>query len=935
MRRGLRLRLTSLVLALALVGWSVAPASPSADEASQILEGLTPAQRVGQLFLVTLQGPTINPESQLQTLARDGLISGVLLSTRNGNFGTQADGMPGIRALVGALQQEAQAGQTQPTPTAEALGTGTAGSAPGIPLLVAATYEGDGAAWSSLAPGYPDTPSQMALGATWDPELTRQVATSLGRSLEQMGINLLLGPSLDILGDPRLGGPDDLGVRSFGGDPYWVGALGEAFVEGIHAGSAGRVGVIVTHFPGLGASDRPAAQEIATVRRTLDQLQGFELQPFATVAARLAGQAAGSADGMLMAHIRYQGLQGNIRDTTRPVSLDAEAFGQLMQAEPLASWRAGGGVMVSESLGSPAIRRFVDPSGTTFNAPLIARDAFLAGNDLLLLDDFRSSGDADEWTTIRATLQAFEQRYADDPIFAQRVDEAVLRVLGLKLRLYGGSFESETAPLAAEDRGALAQGNDLALSVARAAATLISPTAADLRARLGEGPRIEDRLAFFTDTRRAQACSGCAPAPGVDPDSLQAAVLGLYGGRGGGVGQVRSWNLTSFATADLAAFLGKTPPSDPANPIRKSEEVAQALAAADWLVFVVERERPEEFGSGALKLLLNSRPDLIVGKKLVVFTLNVPYDLDATDVSKVDALYALYSRGPAFLDVAARLLFQELTATGASPVSVPAVGYDLIEALSPDPDQVIGLSVSVGGPGAGTPGAEGFRVNDVIRVTTGVILDVNGHAVPDRTPVEFVLGYPGELPSSVEEVATGGVASMNLNLARLGLLTITARSDPARVSSVVQLNVQEDAPAFVTVIAPTAVPSLTAPPAEGTLTPPTSTPEPGGGGAMQPGFGGLDALLIGLLGAAGVSYGTYRLGGRQGLRGGGPMRAALVVLVSALLGYNYVGLHLPGSVAFAEALGTWAGGGAALAGGFLALGAWQLWLAAGRGNASG
>jgi beta-N-acetylhexosaminidase len=933
MGRGPLLRLASLALALAFVGWSVAPtalAAPAADEASQILEGLTPAQRVGQLLLVTFQGSTLAPDSQLTALIRDGLLSGVLLSPRNGNFGMLADGTPSIRPLVITLQQSALAALVEPTATAEASGAETEGSTPGIPLLIAAAYEGDGATWSSLAPGYPDTPSEMALGATWDRDLTRQVATGLGRRLDLLGINLLLGPSLDILGDPRLGGPEDLGVRSFGGDPYWVGTLGESFVKGVHAGSAGRVGVVVTHFPGLGASDRPAAQEIATVRRSLDQLQGFELQPFAAVAAQLAGQGAGAADGMLMAHIRYQGLQGNIRDTTRPVSLDAEAFGQLMQAEPLASWRAGGGVMVSDSLGSQAIRRFIDPSGTTFNAPLVARDAFLAGNDLLLLDNFRSSGDPDEWTTIRATLQAFEQRYADDPIFAQRVDEAALRVLQLKLRLYGGSFESEAVTRAVESRDALAQGSDLALRVARVAATLISPTAADLRARLGEGPRSEDRLVFFTDTRRAPGCPGCAPVPGVDPGALQAAVLSLYGS-GGGAGQVRSWNLESFTTADLAAYLGKTPPSDPANPIKRGEDVGKALGGADWVVFVVERERPEEFGSGALKLLLNSRPDLITGKKLVVFALNVPYDLDATDISKVDALYALYSRGPEFLDMAARLLFQELPATGASPVSVPAVGYDLIEALSPNPDQVIGLSMSLAGLRAGTPGAEGFRVNDVIRVTTDVILDVNGHAVPDRTPVEFVLGYPGELPSNVEEATADGVASTSLNLSRLGLLTIVARSDPARVSSVVQLNVQEDVAAFVTVIAPTAVPSLTAAPAEDTENPPASTPEPGGGGTAPTRFGGLDTLLIGLMGATGVSYGAYRLGVRQGLQRGGAVRAALLVFVSGLLGYNYVGLHLPGSTAFAQMLGSWAGGGAALAGGLLGLGAWELWLVAGRG----
>lgn len=902
------------ILALTTTGWSGRPLSANQPDAADLLEDLTPAQRVGQLFLVTVDGATVDPDSPLLELVKAGSISGVLLSPDNGNFPSQSDETGSTQALIAALQDAARAPSS--------LEESDAGSnSVGVPLLVAAQVDADGTPWSQRVQDFPAIPSQMAIGATWDPELAREVGSELGGHFEQLGVNLLIGPSLDVLGDPRLGGPSDLGVGSFGGDPYWTGMLGQAIVQGIHAGSNGRVGVIVTHFPGLGASDRAAAEDVATVRRTLGQLQGFEMQPFATVAAWAPGERAASADGMLTAHIRFQGLQGNIRDTTQPVSLDAEAFEQLTSAEPFASWRAGGGLMVSDSLGSKAIRRFLDPSETSFAAQAVARDAFLAGNDLLLLEDFRSSADPDELTTIQGTIAYFEQRYLDDPVFAQRVDAAATRVLLLKLRLYGGSFEAagETIP-AADD----AQASDIEFRVARAAATLVSPDLEDARARLGKGPQLEERIVLFTDTRRAKACTTCEPVPGIDPQALETVILNLYAG-GSGTAQIRPWNLTSFATADLAAYLGETPPDDPAHPIAHAEDVEKALSTADWIVFVVERERPEEFGSDALKLLLNSRPDLVVGGKLVVFGMDVPYDLDATDLSKVDAMYALYSRGDAFLNVAARLLFQELPATGALPVSVPAVGYDLIEALSPDPDQVIDLSVALEEETLGTPGEAGFRVNDTISVTTGVILDANGHAVPDDTPVEFSLGYPGELPSTARAGTQDGMASISTTLGRLGLLTITAQSEPARSSSVVQLDVQENMPAFVTVIAPTAVPTVTVEPAGMGATPtPDAAAGPGGEDRARQGKG-MGALAIGLLGAAAVAALAYRLGtaGATIERG----RLALVTLVFSLLGYNYIALGFPGAAAVTQALGVLAPGLAGVGVGLASWGIVHSWLA--------
>jgi beta-N-acetylhexosaminidase len=583
--------------------------------------------------------------------------------------------------------------------------------------------------------------------------------------------------------------------------------------------------------------------------------------------------------------------------------------------------------MVSGSLGSKAIRRFLDPSEKTFSAEAVARDAFLAGNDLLLLEDFQSSDDPDQITTIRETLLYFARRYVDDPVFAQRVNDAALRVLRLKLRLYGGSFERTSFGPPSADRERQPLAGDLEFRVARSAATLVSPASTDIRARLGDGPRLEDRLVLFTDTRRSRACSACSPVPGIDSQALEMSILSLYGG-GAGTAQIRAWNLTSFATADLAAFLGETPPDDPAHPIARPDDVGKALSTADWVIFVVERERPEEFGSGALKMLLNARPDLVLGKTLVVFSVDVPYDLDATDVSKIDAMYALYSRGTAFLNVAARLLFQELPAAGNLPVSVPAVGYDLIEALSPDADQVLGLTVSLDDGGVGTPSAEGFRVNDKIKVTTGLILDANGHSVPDRTPVEFLLSYPGELPSNVEAGTVGGIASISTTLGRLGLLTIMARSGPAAVSSVLQLNVQENMPAFVTVIAPTPVPTLTEEPAAGEATP---TPEGGSAAATGQGGtrgGGFGALVIGMIGAAGVSFLAFRSGMSSEQTGRG--RSALATLVFSLLGYNYVALGFPGATSLVNGLGPWAPGLTGVVAGLIALGCQWLWTVARR-----
>ena len=114
--------------------------------------------------------------------------------------------------------------------------------------------------------------------------------------------------------------------------------------------------VVAKHFPGRGSSDRVPEEEIATVRKSLEQLQQINLKPFFAVTN--STEPTELVDGLLVSHIRYQGFQGNIRATTRPVSFDPTALSDVLALPEFTSWRENGGLMVSDALGSQAVRDF-------------------------------------------------------------------------------------------------------------------------------------------------------------------------------------------------------------------------------------------------------------------------------------------------------------------------------------------------------------------------------------------------------------------------------------------------------------------------------------------------------------------------------------------------------------------------------------------------
>ncbi|MBN2147445.1 MAG: hypothetical protein JW726_08650 [Anaerolineales bacterium] len=902
MARFYRLIYSLLVIALILPA-GAGQAAPqlqtltTEEMAFALLETMTPEERVGQLFLVTFIGPEAGAGSETGSRIYDLIVNyhigGVVLTSANDNFVGVDQTIPLASSLVDQLQRNeyaaSQQNQTNPF-------NGEIFTPVYAPLFIGIAQNGDGYPYDQILNGLTPLPSQMSLGATWQPELARQAGEVLGKELSGLGFNLYLGPSLDVLEAPFSENGGDLGVQTFGGDPYWVGEMGKAYISGLHQGSNNKIVVVASHFPGYGGSDRLPEDEVATVRKSLEQLKQIELYPFFAVTGN-APDSLAQTDALLVSHIRYQGFQGNIRATTKPVSFDPQAFAQLITLPAFASWREAGGVMISDNLGSRAVRRFYDPSGEAFSGRFVARDAFLAGNDLLYLGDISSSSE-DAQTAVTNTLEFFAQKYREDPAFAQRVDESVQRILTLKLRIYGDSFSLQEVLPEENILNELNKSSKVTFDIARQAATLISPTLEELDDEMPDPPGRNDQIVFITDARVYQQCSTCRQQYTISVNGLADAVIRLYSGSG----QILPGNLTSYSYEDLQSML------DAGTGVLQIEN---DLRQADWIVFASGTVSPDWPPSQALRNFLGMRPDLYQQKNLIAFAMGAPYYLDATDISKLTAYYGLFSRSANFLDVAARLLFQELQPNGDLPVSVPGAGYDIIAVLSPDPSQVIPLylddqpSPTATETALPTPTPPVFRIGDTISVYTGVIVDYNGRAVPDGTVVQFIITLGGTAFQQIEAQTVQGVAGTALRVDQPGTLQIRAESDNAILSDVLIFDIPPEnvtatppPPTETPTPSPTATEQPTFTPTV-TLTPtPTPTVEPP---QAVVNFGDwLAALAVSAVVGA-VSYLAISL--RGGLRWG--VRAGFLALIGGLSAYSYIAIGLPGSSSLIQNYALW------------------------------
>jgi len=916
------------------------------DEVERLMERMSTAAKVGQLFLVTFPGADVTEDAIITELIRDYRVGGVVLLPENGNIVNEGDTPAQVATLTGQLQKVAW-GAT--LPMTDTVSGERIPSSPFVPLFIAVSHEGNGMPFTGIVNGMTPLPSEMALGATWNPDHAETVGQVVGQELSAVGVNMLLGPSLDVLENPLPESAGDLGVRAFGGEPFWVGQMGQAYIRGVHEGAEGRVAVVAKHFPGLGASDRSLDEEVSTVQRTLEKLRQIDLAPFFAVAQ--AEDALARPDGFMVSHIRFRGLEGGRFVATRPVSVDSQVLQRLLGLPELVGWREQGGVTVSDGLGVRALRRFYDPNEQAFNSRRIAQEAFFAGNDVLFLSQFALSDTwEDQIANVKSTITFFREKYDSDPSFQTLVDAAVARILRMKLSIYGQTFL-----LAATQPAVDAVGEQVGLqrevvsAISRDAVTLLSPPSPDL---VPSPPTPEENVVIFTDGREERPCATCELVPYIDPLALRDTLIRLYGPSS--TGQVNPALVTSFTFGQLEEYMNAPPtlatPTPAAGEVVTPTTVSAveaALQRADWIIFVMLKPAGDLPQSGVVRRFLAERADALRDPYLIVLAYDAPYYLDATEISKLSAYYVTYSRVDSFVEASVRALFGEFAPVGSPPVSVAGVNHDLLTQTSPDPAQTIALYYYIGEPSEEdeptpqpsegedpTPELPKLEVGDELRLRTGVIVDHNGHPVPDGTPVQFVFAYPQEAHESSAVVATyGGVAETAVTLDRTGQLDISVQADPVPRTLALQITIQEGGSAIIVPVTPTLRPTLVIPTPTTEPEPviedtPTPTPGPVEVEEEPPpseeGAGALD-LALALLGVA-ITGGTgyYAVRRNNGLVSRA-LRLGLWCVIGGLGLYLAYAVRVPGATWLQEQAGAWAAWWMALLGGIVPL--FVVWIA--------
>jgi beta-glucosidase len=72
-------------------------------------------------------------------------------------------------------------------------------------------------------------PQAIAMASSWDPDLIREINAVIAKEIRARGVSLALSPVVDVARDPRWGRFEE----TFGEDPYLVGEMGVAAVEGL------------------------------------------------------------------------------------------------------------------------------------------------------------------------------------------------------------------------------------------------------------------------------------------------------------------------------------------------------------------------------------------------------------------------------------------------------------------------------------------------------------------------------------------------------------------------------------------------------------------------------------------------------------------------------------------------------------------------------
>lgn len=534
---------------------------------------MTTEEKVGQLFMLAFAADQVD---EARILMEEHLVGGAYIGD---------DNVPNAGAAVALCDK---------------LQSFAANTRLGIPLLLGCDQEGT---WSVMTAESAMGPGNMALGATADPQCAYDMYRVIARETSAVGLNVVLGPAADCNSNPH---NSIIGMRSFGEKPELVARMTAAATRALQEN--GSVATL-KHFPGHGDTTLDSHRGLPTVARSRDELQAIDLRPFA------AGIEAG-AKIVMTSHIIFSAL-----DPERPATLSPIILGDLLRGE-----LGFDGLIVSDSMNMGSMKRHYDPAAA-------AIQAFQAGVDLMMLAEEHYDHDAGKYLeNQRALIRAIIGAVEDGVISAERVDEALRRVLRLKSEAgFSTAPVPETAIVGSTTHRAVE------LAAARRAVSVLR----DRHALLPIDPAAP--LTLVNTTKRS-AYDVLTQTRGIGPNQATAAF------------DVFAQTL-SATCADLTI-------------IAAEDFSVAAIPSAGVMIAVTENYTlPGMDFDGPLQAPIVRALQESAGDRLIVVALRDPYEL--ASFPDIGAYVCSFSFRPCAAQAAAELLLGEFEPGGRSPVSVP------------------------------------------------------------------------------------------------------------------------------------------------------------------------------------------------------------------------------------------------------------------------
>jgi beta-N-acetylhexosaminidase len=353
-----------------------------------LVSTLTIEEKVGQILMVHFHGEDVNEEAEI--LIQQAHVGGIIYF----NWSNGLCHPKQVQQLSNNLQN---------------LATNTRHR---IPLLIAVDQEGG--VVSRLKKGFTVFPGNGAIAKTGIPSLAEKCAYATGEELKAVGVNMTLGPVVDVNVNPL---NPVIGVRSYGNSPQKVVTYAQESLKGYRKA---QIISVLKHFPGHGDVTLDSHVDLPIVNKTLKDLHETELYPFKALCSE--------ADAIMTAHLLVPAL-----DPFNCATLSKRITEGLLRDE-----FGFKGVIISDSL---VMKGFLT------NCPNIGEAsirAFEAGCDMLILGGKQLLSEDGFELTCEDTLIIYHhllEAVYTGRISEKRLDASVERILHLKER-YGLTDDS-------------------------------------------------------------------------------------------------------------------------------------------------------------------------------------------------------------------------------------------------------------------------------------------------------------------------------------------------------------------------------------------------------------------------------------------------------------------------------------------------------------